>query len=168
MGIKQLEKRIKSRPGKLKELCNIAVPGEGSSHAKIMIVGQNPGKDEEIEGKPFVGKAGKFLNKILNENGIERKNLFITNVVKHKTHRNKIPTKKEIELWKPFLEEEINILKPKIIVLLGGIAEKNTPRLKGIRYIETYHPSAAMRFKEIRIKFEKDIRLLKEEIKKFD
>jgi uracil-DNA glycosylase len=95
------------------------VPGEGPKNARVMIIGQNPAREEEKQGRPFVGAAGKFLNKIL-----EKK-------------------------------------KPKIILLLGELARKYTPRKKGIRYIETYHPVAAMMFEKYRKAFEREFKNLK-------
>jgi len=120
-----------------------------------MLVGQNPGKKEAETGRPFVGRSGKYLDKILEKNGIDREKLFITNTVKHKTPENRKPEDDEIEACLPYLEKQIKIINPKIVVLLGKVAE-NTPRKKGIKYIETYHPAAAMRFGKYREKFEKD------------
>lgn len=140
---------------------NFAVPGEGKKNAKVMLIGQNPGKEEDLSGKPFIGKAGKYLNKLLNKNKIKRKSLFITSIVKHKTPHNRIPKKDEIKACLPYLIVQINIIRPKIIVLMGNIAKKYTPRANNITYIETYHPAAAMRFPKIAKKFEGDFKKLK-------
>ncbi len=134
-----------------------AVPGEGDPGAKIMLVGQNPGKKEDETGKPFVGRAGQYLDRILQKNGVERKNLFITSVVKHASPNNRKPRADEIDACMPFLEEQIRLIQPKIIILMGKVAWK-TPRKSSIEYIETYHPAAAMRFPEIRKKFENDFK----------
>ena len=136
------------------------VPAEGPNNAEIMLVGQNPGREELKIGKPFVGRAGKYLDSALQKNGIDRRKLYITSVVKQGTPHNRKPTKEEIRYWMPYLVEEINSIKPGIIVLMGAVAWE-TPRLAGIRYIETYHPAAAMRFPKIKEKFEKDIQELK-------
>ncbi len=136
------------------------VLGEGNSKAILMLVGQNPGAEEEKTGRPFVGRSGKFLDKILEKNKIKRKNVYITSVVNIKTPDNRKPTKKEIDFFMPYLIEKINIIKPKIIVLMGEVAWK-TPMIKGIKYIKTYHPAAAMRFPNIRKKFEEDFKRLK-------
>ncbi|MEM2081233.1 MAG: uracil-DNA glycosylase [Candidatus Bathyarchaeia archaeon] len=133
-----------------------AVPGEGPPNAKVMLVGQNPGAEEDKAGKPFVGRAGKFLTKTLAENGINREELFITNIVKHVTLGNRRPSSDEIAACLPHLLAQIAIIKPKIIVLLGATA-KETPRIEGIEYVEIIHPSAAMRFKNMREKFERQI-----------
>jgi DNA polymerase len=137
-----------------------AVPGEGSFHAKIMLVGQNPGAEEDKTGRPFVGRAGKFLNAVLNRNGINREDLFITNVVKHKTPKNMVPKPDEIATCMPYLTCQINAIKPDIVVLMGSVAWQ-VPRDKGVVYVETYHPSAAMRFPKMRKKFEEDFNALK-------
>lgn len=163
MNLKKLNEEIikdcKKYP--LCKTCRVIV-GEGNAKAKIMLIGQNPGAEENKIGRPFVGRAGKFLDKILKKNKIERKEIYITSVVKCKTPRNRKPTKKEIEFFIPFLVKQINLIKPKVIVLMGEVAWK-TPKLKGIkniRYIETYHPAAAMRFPKARKKFEKDFEML--------
>jgi uracil-DNA glycosylase family 4 len=142
-----------------------AVPGEGPGDANVMLVGQNPGEEEDRTGKPFVGKSGKFLETILHQNSIQRKNLFITNVVKHKTPNNRKPYADEIEACMPYLTKQIETIKPSIIVLMGKVAGQ-TPKQPNIKYIETYHPAAAMRFPKMRKKFEEDFRLLKKIMKK--
>jgi DNA polymerase len=132
------------------------VPGEGPLCAKVMLVGQNPGEKEDETGRPFVGRAGKFLTKMLAENGIKREELFITNIVKHVSPENRKPYADEIAACVPYLILQIDRIKPKIIVLLGSTA-KQTPRLIGIEYIEVIHPSAAMRFGKMRAKFQEQI-----------
>lgn len=129
-----------------------AVPGEGPTNATVMLVGQNPGTEEDETGRPFVGRAGKFLTKILAQNGIKREDLYITNIVKHTSPQNRKPCPDEVAACLPYLTAQINAVKPKIIVLLGASA-KETPRLEGIEYIEVVHPSAAMRFTKMREKF---------------
>jgi uracil-DNA glycosylase family 4 len=126
-----------------------------------MLVGQNPGAEEDKTGKPFVGRAGKFLNKVLAKNGINREELFVTNLVKHVTPKNRKPLPDEIAACAPYLEAQVNVIKPKIVVLMGAVAWQ-APRVKGVKYVETYHPSAAMRFTKMRKKFEEDFRVLKE------
>lgn len=118
------------------------VLGEGPLDAEIMLIGQNPGAEEAKLGRPFVGRSGKYLDKVLKENNINRASLFITSVVKCKTPGNRKPTKKEVEACLPLLIEQIKSIKPKLIVLMGKLAWQ-TPRLEGIEYMETYHPAAA-------------------------
>jgi uracil-DNA glycosylase family 4 len=137
-----------------------AVPGEGPSDAKVMLVGQNPGAEEDKTGKPFIGRAGKFMNKVLAENGIRREEVFVTNIVKHLSPENRKPLPDEIEACAPYLEEQIKTVKPKIVVLMGKVAWQ-APRVEGVTYVETYHPSAAMRFTKMRKRFEEDFNALK-------
>jgi DNA polymerase len=128
------------------------VPGEGPLNAKIMFVGQNPGADEDELGRPFVGRSGKYLTKTLGEFGIKREDVFITNIVKHVSPKNRKPFPDEVSACLPYLISQISFIKPKIIVLLGASA-KDTPRIDGIEYIQIIHPSAAMRFTQMREKF---------------
>ena len=132
------------------------VPGEGPLNAKVMLIGQNPGADEDETGRPFVGRAGKYLTKTLAEYGIKREDVFITNIVKHVSPENRKPYPDEVAACLPYLNLQISIIKPKIIVLLGASA-KETPRLDGIKYIQIIHPSAAMRFTKMREKFREQI-----------
>jgi len=140
------------------------VPGEGPLNATVMLVGQNPGADEDETGRPFVGRAGKFLTKILTENGIKREDVFITNIVKHISPQNRKPYPDEVAACMPYLNTQISVIKPKIIVLLGASA-KDTPRLEGIEYMQVIHPSAAMRFNKMGIKFREQIAELAKRIK---
>lgn len=133
-----------------------AVPGEGPLNAEIMLIGQNPGAEEDETGRPFVGKAGKFLTKVLADNGVNREDLFITNIVKHKTPKNRMPYNDEIQACLPYLIEQVNIIKPKKIVLLG-LAARNTPRVEGIEYCEFIHPQAASRFPALGKKFREQV-----------
>jgi len=143
------------------------VPGEGPLNAKVMLIGQNPGANEDEVGRPFVGRAGKFLNKVLAENGLKREDLFITSIVKHVSPKNRKPYADEVAACLPYLTTQISVIKPKIIVLLGESA-KATPRLQGIEYMEAIHPSAAMRFKKMRNKFKEQIAELAKRMTKLD
>jgi uracil-DNA glycosylase family 4 len=137
-----------------------AVPGEGPLNAQVMLVGQNPGAEEDKTGRPFVGRAGKFLNKVLAVNGFNREEFFITNLVKHTSPKNRKPLPDEIEACAPYLEEQIKAIKPKLVVLMGVVAWQ-APRVEGVEYIKTVHPSAAMRFAKMRKRFEEDFKALK-------
>jgi len=162
LAIKQLNEKIKNcGKCRLWQGAKNAVPGEGPLNAKLMLVGQNPGKEEDKMGIPFVGRAGKFLNKVLAKNNIIREELFVTNLVKHATPKNRKPLPDEIAACALYLEEQFNVINPKIVVLMGAVAWQ-APRVEGIKYVETYHPSAAMRFAKIRKKFEEDFSGLKE------
>lgn len=147
------------------------MPGEGPANALIMIIGEAPGAFEDKEGRPFVGKAGKFLNKLIQENKINRKKVFITNVVKCRPPRNRRPKWDEVNVCaKLYLEKQVQMIKPKMILLLGNTAVKTffssfdlkehhgkivktAKRLYGF----TYHPSAA-RFTKVRKKIEEDFK----------
>lgn len=134
--------------------------GEGAPGADIMLIGQNPGAEEVKQGRPFVGRSGRYLDKVLRQYGIKREDLYITSVVKCQTPGNRAPTSKEIESCLPLLVEQIKEIRPRLVVLMGKVARK-TPRLEGIKYIETYHPAAAMRFPVIKKRFEEDFRRIK-------
>ncbi len=141
------------------------VPGEGPLNAKIMFVGQNPGSDEDEFGRPFVGRAGKYLTKTLLEFGIKREEVFITNIVKHVSPKNRKPFDDEVRACLPYLIAQIRIIEPQIIVLLGASA-KETPRMEGIEYIQIIHPSAAMRFTKMGEQFRKQISDLAKRLQK--
>jgi len=161
MTLMELNERIrKCRKCRLWKGAKTAVPGEGSPKAKVMLVGQNPGAEEDKTGKPFVGRAGKFLNKVIAESGFNREELFITNLVKHRSPDNRMPLPDEIEACIPYLEEQIEVIKPKLIVLMGTVAWQ-APRVKDVEYVKTIHPSAAMRFTKMRRRFEEDFSDLK-------
>jgi len=103
--------------------------GEGSRHAKVVFVGEQPGNDEDLAGKPFVGPAGKLLDKALIEAGIDRDEVYVTNTVKHfkweskgKRRLHKKPNGREIAACRPWLEAELEVLKPKVLVCLGATA----------------------------------------------
>jgi uracil-DNA glycosylase family 4 len=125
-----------------------------------MLIGQNPGEEEDKVGKPFVGRAGKFLNEVLTENGINRQELFVTNIVKHKTPNNRKPLADEIEACVSYLVTQMREIQPKLVLLMGEVAWR-TPRKEGITYFETYHPAAAMRFPRAREKFKRDFAKIK-------
>jgi DNA polymerase len=139
------------------------VPGEGPLDAKVMIVGQNPGADEDKTGRPFVGRAGKYLTKTLAEFGVKREDVFITNIVKHFSPENRKPFSDEVAACLPYLIAQIRIIKPRIIVLLGASA-KETPRQEGIDYFEVIHPSAAMRFTKMSVRFRAQIKQIAERL----
>lgn len=105
--------------------------GEGRAGAAVMLVGEVPGNDEDLAGKPFVGPAGKLLDKALEQAGIDRGEVYVTNVVKHfkwepmgKRRLHKTPAAREIAACRPWLEAEIDVVKPKVIVALGATAAK--------------------------------------------
>ena len=95
---------------------------DGNIESKIMIIGEGPGANEDKEGLPFVGRAGQLLDKMLQSINLDRKNVYITNVVNYRPPQNRKPTEKEIQKYLPFLKKHIEIINPKILILLGSTA----------------------------------------------
>mgnify|MGYP001271151934 FL=1 len=106
----------------LKKNANNLVFSDGNINSKIMIIGEGPGANEDAEGKPFVGRAGKLLDKMLAAINLDRKKVYISNVVNYRPPSNRKPTDEEIERYLPFLVSHIEIINPKIILLLGSTA----------------------------------------------
>src|SRR3989344_4734705 len=157
----------------------LAVPGEGSKDAKVMMVGEAPGEEEDRQGLPFVGRSGKLLDKMLEAAGLDRKRVFITNTVKHRPPENRAPKASEIKVCKElWLDKQIEILKPKLIIMLGAVALKTLTKETAVeklhgkfieknnqKYFVTYHPSAALRYPVNRKRMEDDFRKLKKILK---
>ncbi|MCY3976061.1 MAG: uracil-DNA glycosylase [Thaumarchaeota archaeon] len=157
-----------------------AVPGIGNICAEIMMIGEAPGIYEDELGLPFVGRAGHILYDILMDNGIPKSSLYITNVIKCRPPKNRIPNKKEINECKIYLMREINLIKPKIICIMGNIAYstilggkniiKNRGRLvfhDNQRYFLTIHPAATIYNKNLFVLLKNDIQTLCEFISKY-
>ena len=106
----------------LKKNATNLVFGDGNIDAKIMIIGEGPGANEDAEGKPFVGRAGKLLDKMLNSIKLDRTKVYISNVVNYRPPENRKPTDEEIKRYFPFLKSHIEIINPKILLLLGSTA----------------------------------------------
>lgn len=110
------------------KLCNNrhnVVIGTGNKNAKIMFIGEGPGADEDMQGIPFVGRAGKLMDKAFEGIGIDRNDVYIANIVKCRPPNNRNPENDEAQSCKEYLESQINLVKPEIIVLLGNVALKN-------------------------------------------
>lgn len=149
------------------------VPGEGNPNAKIMFVGEAPGKEESLTGRPFVGRSGRFLTSLLNSIGIRREDIYITSPVKH-FPGYRVPTNAEIAHGREHLQQQISIINPKLIVLLGNVAARavlkrsfmvnkmhgELLRANGRNHFFTFHPSAALRFPKIRKLIGKDFKKL--------
>ncbi|MCA9374486.1 uracil-DNA glycosylase [Candidatus Peregrinibacteria bacterium] len=112
-------KILKCRLCRLCEGATQAVPGEGNPDADIFFIGEAPGKNEDLQGEPFVGAAGKFLNELLESINLKREDIFITNIVKHRPPNNRDPKDDEIEACFPYLDQQIQAIKPLLIVTLG-------------------------------------------------
>jgi len=106
----------------LKKSATNLVFGDGNINAKIMIIGEGPGAQEDIEGKPFVGRAGKLLDKMLEAIQLDRTKVYISNVVNYRPPKNRRPTEIEIKRYLPYLKNHIEIIEPKILILLGSTA----------------------------------------------
>ena len=102
-----------------------AVPGEGRRDADIMLIGEGPGEQEDLSGRPFVGPAGQLLDKMLNTIGLKREDVFICNVVKCRPPRNRTPERDEAEACLPYLRAQVALVRPRIIILLGATAARN-------------------------------------------
>jgi len=152
------------------------VPGEGSTASRTMIIGQAPGREEDKTGRPFVGRAGQFLNQLLKLSKIKREKIFITSPIKCFPPKNRKPTKKEIETCLPYLKKQIEIINPQKFILLGEVAFSvifPNQKLKEFRgkmikkngkeYFATYHPAAGLRFPKIRKILKEDFKKLKKE-----
>ena len=121
--LKKLKDSIKNiKNCKLKEYATNLVFSDGNNKSKIMIVGEGPGANEDKEGVPFVGRAGQLLNKMLLSINLDRKNVYITNVVNYRPPENRKPTEEEIARYLPYLTKHIEIINPKILLLLGSTA----------------------------------------------
>jgi uracil-DNA glycosylase len=160
---------------------NCAVPGEGGSALRILFVGEGPGAEEDRTGRPFVGRSGQLLDKILAAVSLTRKDIFITNIVKCRPPGNRDPLSEEVIACWPYLDEQIKILRPRVIVTLGAPAAKTLldtatgiGRLRGrfhdyhgIPLLPTYHPAYLLRSYtlENRKKVWEDMKMLREFIK---
>ena len=157
-----------------------SVFGIGNEKADIMFIGEGPGADEDKEGEPFVGKAGKLMNQAFLGIGIKRDNVYIANIVKCRPPNNRIPLKEESIACLNYLRNQVILINPKIIVLLGNTALKNIIgeeygitssrgkwiEKKGIKYMPTFHPAALLRDESKKIDFWNDLKLVKEEAEK--
>ena len=153
--------------------------GTGNKNADIMLIGEGPGGDEDKQGIPFVGKAGQLMNKAFEGLEIEREKLYIANIVKCRPPSNRVPEDDECASCLNYLRNQVILVKPKIIVLLGSTALKNICgkeysitsargkwiEKKGILYMPTWHPAALLRDENKKIEFWKDLKLV---MKKYD
>jgi DNA polymerase len=163
------------------KLCNARkniVFGTGNKNADIMFIGEGPGTDEDIKGEPFVGKAGQLMNKAFEALEIEREDVYIANIVKCRAPQNKNPEQDEVKACMDYLRNQVILVKPRIIVLLGSVALKNILgeeysitnsrgewlERKGIWYIPTFHPVALLRDEAKKIDFWRDLKQIKQKM----
>jgi uracil-DNA glycosylase len=150
------------------------VPGEGSPTAAVVLVGEAPGAKEDQSGRPFVGSAGKLLDRLLEEAGLDRADVFITNVVKARPPGNRDPKADEVAHHLPWLEAQLDVIRPKLLVPLGRHAlARFAPDAKitqahgsvierdGRRLFPMFHPAAALRNPKLRETLHEDARALR-------
>tara|TARA_B100001250_G_C19647028_1_gene720855 strand:- start:213 stop:881 length:669 start_codon:yes stop_codon:yes gene_type:complete len=164
------------------ELCNLSLTrnkfvfGSGDSNADLLLIGEGPGEEEDSKGEPFVGKAGKLLDKILKSIGYVRDdNVFIANIIKCRPPENRNPLLSEIEKCTPYLYKQINLINPKLIVALGKVAgqtltnknmlikemRKQTHHYNNIPLVVTYHPAALLRNPSLKIDVWEDFQYIR-------
>lgn len=164
---------------KLSKTRNNVVFGTGNKKADLMFIGEGPGADEDMQGIPFVGRAGKLMNMALKGLGINREEVYIANVVKCRPPNNRNPEDDEASACLDYLRNQVILVKPKIIVILGSVALRNilgkedsitSARGKwveknGILYMPTFHPAALLRDESKKILFWRDLKLVLNKMK---
>lgn len=170
----------------LKLTATNTVFSDGNPKAKIMLIGEAPGADEDRQGIPFVGTCGQLLNNALHTIGLDRTNIYIANIVPWRPPGNRPPTAQEIALCLPFIKRHIELIQPELLILLGGVATKsllNSPegimKLRGnwstyssdelkkpVRAIATYHPAFLLRSPSQKAQVWKDLLLIQEELER--
>ena len=177
----ELEKSIENcNKCKLCKTRQNIVFGTGNKNAKLMLIGEGPGADEDRLGEPFVGRAGKLMNLAFEAIGLKREDVYIANIVKCRPPANRNPEDDEAMACMNYLRNQVILVKPEIIVLLGSVALKNILgkeygitasrgkwiEKKGIKYMPTWHPAALLRDETKKIEFIKDLKLVIEELDK--
>ena len=185
MKIDDVIKDLKDHNSNLQKTAKNLVVYDGNLNAKVMLIGEAPGRDEDQQGVPFVGRAGQLLNKMLLAINLQREDVYITNVVNWRPPDNRTPNDEEILEFLPFLQRQIDIIKPKFIFLLGGVAAKailSTPlalgKLRGkwheykslnldesIPTIASYHPAFLLRSPQYKKHSWEDLQMLQEKLK---
>ncbi len=162
------------------------VPGEGDLDASLMLIGEAPGRSEDLKGRPFVGRAGELLDRLLFSIDLVREDVYIANIVKHRPPDNRQPKPDEIEACTPYLEKQIQIIKPRVIATMGNhstryILSKVNVEVEGItevrgqvyhqqlfdlpvRIIPTFHPAAALYNPAYLPSLEEDFQKIKKEL----
>ncbi|HEX7297916.1 MAG TPA: uracil-DNA glycosylase [Solirubrobacteraceae bacterium] len=151
------------------------VPGEGSATADVVIVGEAPGASEDKQGRPFVGRAGRLLDELLAEAGLDRDDVFITNVVKARPPGNRDPRADEVAHHRPWLEAQLEVIRPRLVVPLGrhalkhfasdakiGESHGHVLERDGRTLFPMYHPAAALHNQRLRSTLVEDARALRE------
>lgn len=153
--------------------------GEGNEKAKLVFVGEGPGFEEDRQGRPFVGKAGQLLNKMIEAMGLKREDVYIANIVKCRPPENRMPQSEEIEACSSYLTHQLEKISPQVICALGNVAaqtllqtEKTISRLRGlfhevngVKIMPTFHPAFLLRNPEYKREVWRDLQLIMEELK---
>ena len=164
------------------ELCrriHNKVPGQGDIHARLMFIGEGPGADEDMQGLAFVGAAGQLLTKMIAAMGYEREQVYICNIVKCRPPQNRTPLPEEAAACLPYLRQQVALVRPQVIVLLGATAAKTLLRpdfritrehglwveRKGVWFMPTYHPAALLRDESKKRETWNDLKLVMEKMK---
>lgn len=154
--------------------------GVGDPHARLMFVGEGPGRDEDLQGEPFVGRAGQLLTKMIEAMGLKRSDVYIGNIVKCRPPDNRYPEPEEVETCLPFLEKQIETIRPEILITLGNLATQTLLQTKagimslrgefkdfhGIKLMPTYHPAFLLRNPNMKKPCWEDLKKVIAELKK--
>lgn len=157
-----------------------AVPGEGALSARVMLIGEAPGREEDRSGQPFVGAAGRFLDEVLAGSGVDRRDLFITNTVKCRPENNRPPRKREVDTCTSlYLFEQIELINPALIMVLGSVATRKLLGVNSVnevrgrviehnnrKYLAGYHPAASFYREDMAENILQDFALLRQELQK--
>lgn len=178
-----LEKRARECSAcRLRQGCKQVVFGEGNPDSPILFVGEGPGSDEDEQGLPFVGRAGQLLNKILAAAEFKREDVYIANVIKCRPPGNRLPNPDEVKVCRNFLEAQIRIIRPRLIICLGALAAQTVidPRARigqvrgqwfirnGIKIRATYHPAALLRNESYKRPTWEDFKIIRDEYQLLD
>lgn len=164
----------------LRKTCKQVVFGAGNIKSKLMLIGEGPGQDEDEQGRPFVGRAGQLLDKILAASEIPREDIYLTNVIKCLPPGNRLPNPDEVQVCQNYLEAQIRLIKPRIVVCLGNLAtrtviDKQASIFKArgrwlmrhdVKIMPTLHPAALLRNEEYKRPMWEDFKLIRDEFKK--
>lgn len=175
MNLKELDKKMRSCTNcELAKTRTLVVPGEGDSKAEVMFIGEGPGKNEDLQGRPFIGRAGKILDELLEQINLKRADVYIANVVKCRPPGNLDPKPEEAKICWTWLEQQIEIIKPKLIIPLGRhslqrfvpsaiigefhgqVITKDDKSLGKLMIFPCYHPAATIYNRKLRPVLEED------------
>jgi DNA polymerase len=185
--LKEIEEECRKADLPLKEGAKNLVFGKGSPDAEVVMVGESPGRNEDLQGMPFVGAAGKNLDKLLNEVGLSLKDVYIANILKYRPPENRGPLPEEIKANTPWLLKQIQVIKPRVVCSLGNYASKfflangdvdkmnEMPGITSIhgqvkemdflgmkiKLIPLFHPAAIIYNRKLIVEWDKDIEVVK-------